>query len=186
MNRYWRALAFCSRADLPLRTLRLSNFLRCHRYSGRFMTTTAGSRHNVIASARYPSSWTIKATSISISRPVLWSFGVCANSSVASIGSMSATSTAPCHTMHALGPRALRRANHIHARHVGKEEAEVIIRRVLIVSMKSALAKTTSQVPQTVEQQAVDVKIAMLDHLILPLPRSRKLRHNLHDTLVHN
>lgn len=58
----------CSRADLPLRTLRLSNFLRCHRYSGRFMVgcpTTTG--HNVIASARYPSSWTIKATSISIS-----------------------------------------------------------------------------------------------------------------------
>jgi hypothetical protein len=98
----------CGRADLPLRTLRLSNFLRCHRYSGRFMVgcpTTTG--HNVIASARYPSSWTIKATSISISQPMLWSFGVCANSSAASIGSISATSTAPCHAMHGLGPRAL-------------------------------------------------------------------------------
>jgi hypothetical protein len=82
---------------------------------------------NVIASARYPSSWTIKATSTPISRPTFWSFGVCANSSTTSTSShvRDLYSLVPCH---ALGPRAPRRANHIHARRVGKEEARVITR----------------------------------------------------------
>src|ERR1700733_15404714 len=128
----------CSREDLPLRTLRLRNFLRCYRYSGRSRSdvrlrprvAATYDAANVTASARYPSSWTIKATSTSISWPTFWSFGICANSSAASIGSMSCDpyGLEPCH---ALGPRALRYANHIHARGVGKGEAEVVIRGLL-------------------------------------------------------